>query len=306
MMHFIRVHPDHLREAAQILARQGAAVDSLGKELQRAIDGLDTWAWDGYSRARAGPLISRVGPESLHLAEQLEDLGRKLQHAAEEFEQVDTIIASPLTSVFERLSEYVEWGKGLKAALDGVTTILGAAIIAGQVREGTTYAGQVKIYGSQFLKGWAGLNRHLTHIKNANLPQHMAGRALKISPIGVLLEAGSELDENWKEYKGDPVKVGAGIVVDTVIGVGVTTLAMAAGTYAGATIGQVLIPIPGVGAIIGGAVGKLAAQWAVKHFQVDEKIENIRIGGRELDQFLVGTIDAALEPFVNAVASGFR
>lgn len=107
-MYFIRVHPDSLREAAQVLAYRSRSVAAIGEELQRAVHHLDLGAWDGWSRARAESLLSRVGPESRHLAEQLEDLSRKLARAADEFEQTDNFAANPWTSVFERISAFAE------------------------------------------------------------------------------------------------------------------------------------------------------------------------------------------------------
>jgi hypothetical protein len=59
----IQVHPESLREVARTFNRQSAAIQEIEEELCRAIGGLDTWAWDGRSRARAEPLLGRVGPE---------------------------------------------------------------------------------------------------------------------------------------------------------------------------------------------------------------------------------------------------
>lgn len=303
-MYSIRVPPDHLREAALVLASQKEAVRFIGEELQQAVGRLDTWAWDGHSRARVEPLLSRAGPESHHLAKRLEDLSRKLESAAEEFERVDSLVADPLTSVFEQISAGAEWVENLLNPVSTIQTAFAAGIIAALIQQGTTYAGQVKVYGPRQLKDWAGLSTHLTHIKAANLPLHMAKQALKVSVIDVLFEGGSELDENWKEYKGNLIKMGAGVAVDTAIGVGVTVAAGAAGAYIGAMIGTLILPGPGT--VIGGTVGKIAAQWVVKHSQIDEKIENIRIGGKELDQLVVDEVEASLEPFISAVASGFR
>lgn len=309
----IRVHPDRLREAARLLARQSASVAAIGEELQRSINRLNTWAWDGNRRAHAEAILSGVGPQSRHLAEQLEDLSRKLAHAADEFERVDTLIADPRTSAFEQLKAYVDWIGDWQSAVHTVQTLAAAPVIAALIRTGSTYRGQVKVYGPHWMKDWAGLSAHLTHIKATNLPKHMAKQALKVSAIEVLLEAGSELEENWKEYKGDPIKTGIGVAVDTAIGVAIGAAAEAGGAYVGAAIGQVLIPIPGAGAIIGGAVGRIAARWTVERFQIDEKIENIRIGDRELDQWaveqasgLVRNVEAQLKPFTRAVSSGFR
>jgi WXG100 family type VII secretion target len=281
----IQVHPESLREVARTFNRQSAAIQEIEEELCRAIGGLDTWAWDGHSRARAEPLLGRVGPEGRHLAGQLEELGRKLQHVAEEFERTDAIVADPLTPVFEGLSQWTEQASAFFEQFENLKTWFAVPLVAGLMVPGMTYAGQIKLYGPQWLKEWAGISSHLTHIKASNIPKHMAKSALHIGPLDVLFEAGSELDENWKEYKGDLRKAAVGVAVDTAIGVGITTLAGAGGAYIGAVIGQILIPIPGAGALIGGTLGRIAGTWLGG--QLAEKAENIRLGDQELDQWLV-------------------
>ncbi len=300
----IQVNPDSLREVARLFAHQREAIREIESELHRAMSGLDTWAWDGHSRARAEPLLGQVRPAGRHLAERLEELGEKLHRVAEEFERTDAVVADPLTPVFEKLSRGAEWVTSALGKYEIWQTVLSVPLVALMMKQGTTYAGQVKVYGPQWAKEWAGLSSHLTHIKATNLPTHMAKQAFRVAPVDVLLEGASEIDENWKEYKGNPRKAVIGIAVDTVIGAGLTTAFAAGGTYIGAAIGQALIPIPGAGALIGGTVGRIAGNWLGGW--LSEKVENIRIGDQELDQWAVDRIDAALQPFVKGVSSGFR
>ena len=71
----IRIDTEHVREIGRRLVSQGDRVSEIGRELQRAIGGLDTGSWDGHSRARAEPMLSRVRPESARVADRLDDLG---------------------------------------------------------------------------------------------------------------------------------------------------------------------------------------------------------------------------------------
>jgi uncharacterized protein YukE len=75
------------------LITEGDRVAETGLDLKRAMSGLDTWAWDGKSRRQAEPLLSRVGPASEAISQDLESLGRTLVHAADVFEQRDLTAA---------------------------------------------------------------------------------------------------------------------------------------------------------------------------------------------------------------------
>jgi uncharacterized protein YukE len=120
----IRIDTDRAREVGRRLVAEGDHLAEMAHELQRAIGRLDTWAWDGRSRRRAEPMLRRVRPESERVARDLENLGRKLAHVADVFEQVDrdTVRAiAPLPSLpsdwlpGERLPQ--DWGALIGAAI---------------------------------------------------------------------------------------------------------------------------------------------------------------------------------------------
>jgi WXG100 family type VII secretion target len=117
----ILVNTERVREVGQRLASESARVAEIGQELQHAIGSLDTGAWDGRSRWRAEPLLSRVQPESAHVADGLDELGRKLVRVADVFEQEDNTAARNLEGMpwvdFE-----VERGEVL-----GIATLVGVA-----------------------------------------------------------------------------------------------------------------------------------------------------------------------------------
>ena len=103
----IRIQTESVREAGQRFIAEGDHLAEIGQALQGAIGSLDTWAWDGVSRARAEPLLGRVRPESATVAEELERLGRTLVHVADAFEQEDNTAAGNLAGM-----PWVDWETG--------------------------------------------------------------------------------------------------------------------------------------------------------------------------------------------------
>ena len=115
----IRIDTDQVRETGRRFNTEADLLAQIGRELQSAIGSLDTGAWDGRSRARAAPLLNRVRPESEQAAEWLDELGRKLAHVADIFEQEDNTAAG---NVAEMPWVNFEVGGG---------AVLGAATVAG-------------------------------------------------------------------------------------------------------------------------------------------------------------------------------
>jgi uncharacterized protein YukE len=89
----IRIDTEHVRQVGGQFRARGRQIDEIGGELRGAMGGLDTWAWDGRSRARAEPMLNRVGGESGALADDLDRLGRMLQRVADTFEHQDNTAA---------------------------------------------------------------------------------------------------------------------------------------------------------------------------------------------------------------------
>jgi len=329
----IRVDTEHVRDVGRRLIAESDRLNEIGHELQGAIGGLDTGAWDGHSRAQAEPLLSRVRPESARVSEDLDELGRMLVRVADTFEQEDNTAAHNLEgmpwvdfeasgpvsgypgtgsawSLLDRVSEWAKWAQILK----GFPEIGASVLLAGGLTSGTTYIGQTIFHGGYGLKDLGGVSPYLTHIKDVNIPAHMAEKAFK-SEFGkgnILLEGLSEVGENWEEYKGHIPQVATGIVVDTLIGIGGAAIGAGAGTLLVGTIGGMFLGP--VGAVIGGKIGGVLGGWAGG--EVADHIEDIKIGGRELDQAVVETItgwgqagvqavDQALDSFVDSVARLF-
>lgn len=120
-MTHIRIDTEHVRDIGRLLVAQGDRLTEIGHVLQRAVEGLNTTAWDGRSRHQAEPLLDRVRPESTHVAEMLDLLGRKLLHVAETFEHEDTTAARNLDGM-----SWVDFEAAGGQVL-GVATAVGAA-----------------------------------------------------------------------------------------------------------------------------------------------------------------------------------
>jgi WXG100 family type VII secretion target len=318
----IRIRTEQVREVARRFDYVSTQLSETGAALRRAIHSLDTGAWDGRSRWRIETELGRVTPQCQDLSEELHHLGRLLDRVATTFEQQD---AQASTAVFNLpwdidLSAPLMLGVSVSGAgqdaFVAATDVIGGIFntssksaeklqdwedfrdisagfaIAGLLVPGATYPGQVIFKGAHDLKEWAGLSPYLTHIKAANLPSHMAKAAWKegFSKGNILLEGASELGENWEEYQGDTGKIATGVIVDTAIGVGCSAAGAWAGAAAGAALGSALGPVGTViGGKIGGVLGSRAGSWAA------EQLENVKVGDKELDQWLVDGISSSVE-----------
>lgn len=113
----IRINTQQAREAAQRLYAEADALERVIHSLNHAINSLDTWAWDGRSRAKAEPRLSQVTPAGREVAQALEDLGRKLRRVADTFEQEDAAAAGHLEGM-----PWVEFETGKGVVLGAMTT----------------------------------------------------------------------------------------------------------------------------------------------------------------------------------------
>lgn len=104
----IQLNTEQVRDVGCRVLTESAEIAETGRALYHAIDSLDTWAWDGRSRANAEPLLEQVRPQSGRLAEELERLGRLLQHVADRFENEDSTAAREL--------EGMPWVEGFQSS----------------------------------------------------------------------------------------------------------------------------------------------------------------------------------------------
>jgi surface antigen len=115
----IRIDTAFVQETARRLLASADRVSDLNQEIQQVIGSLDTWAWDGVSRSRAEPMLSRVRPMGDDLARELYTLGQLLERVVNVFEREDSTAAGHLTGM-----PWVDFG-------DRAGRVLGAATVAG-------------------------------------------------------------------------------------------------------------------------------------------------------------------------------
>jgi len=335
----IRINTEHAREVGRRLIAAGDRLAEIGHELQRAIGSLDTWAWDGVSRWRAEPLLSRVRPESAHVAEGLDALGRKLVRVADVFEQEDntaarklegmpwvdftltasaisTLPATPTLTTIEGLKDTKKGEE--KSFLDQVGEYLGYGEVVWE--GGKIFPLAIGLLGVKYMSGFSGnvlKDAWTLGIRNLTRTARDLNGPLGISSLGLALgtvgEVVGEIGENWEQHKGDPFKFGTSIVVETSLGVGLTLLGGAVGTFVGcALLGAVLGP-PGmviggkIGGVVGGYLGGKAADWEIipsgeQKVAIDDLfVETVTEG----IQTSVQVVDQALGLFVDSVAQLF-
>ncbi|MGB9777451.1 MAG: WXG100 family type VII secretion target [Anaerolineae bacterium] len=295
----IQVHPDSLREVARLFAHQSEAIKEIEGELHRAMSGLDTWAWDGHSRARAEPLLGQVRPSGRHVAERLEELARKLQYAANEFEATDTQAAQKFAPSSIRQAFPAESRFSLTAAMIGIWGSFSLSTISLTARGVRTLAVVDSVLNAPTLSGYTGVT---------DLALKGVIRAPKHWPfwVGVGGELIAEIGENWNEFGGDIPRVATVVVIESALGVGLSM----AGAFAFAWIGGAVGTAIGgpVGAVIGAKVGSIIGGWLGS--KAAEWLEQRPIGGQSAAQWVEDQIfqapgygvDRVLLPFVNSIA----
>ncbi len=312
----IRVNTESVRAAGRRLLAEAREIEQMRDDLERAIDGLDTWSWDGRSRWETEPLLNRVRPQGTQVANELERLGLLLRRVADTFEDEDRTAARNLEEM-----PWVEWETDGPDSSPSANNASDNSLpsekswlesLEGWLGTGATVWDGIKILpavasvlkapyvsgltGNIFKDAWALGAKNLTRgWRDLNQP-------IGFSPlvVGTIGEVVSEIGENWQEYEGDVAKVGLGIVVDTFLGVGGSLIGGSIGTFAGAAIGSVFGP---VGTVIGGKIGGMVGGWLGG--KAAEWVENIKIGDKELDQVIVDTAHNGLNNIVDKVLDFF-
>lgn len=136
----IRLNTQYAREVAQRLYAEADVLERMTDSLHRAIGSLDTWAWNGRSRVNAESRLNQVLPAGREVVQALEDLGHKLRHIADTFEQEDIAAAGHLESM-----PWVEFESGAGA-------VLGAATVAGMVTPAVMLASMPELAVTDFSK----------------------------------------------------------------------------------------------------------------------------------------------------------
>jgi len=103
----IRIDTQRVRDVGRQFRSNSDQINDINNALQSVINSLDTWAWDGRSRADAEPMLDQVRPESGNLGDGLERLGKVLLHIADRFENEDGTAARGLQEI-----SWMDFAKG--------------------------------------------------------------------------------------------------------------------------------------------------------------------------------------------------
>jgi WXG100 family type VII secretion target len=336
----MRIYPDEMRATASAVARLKDEARNVHRRLERSWRRLD-YGWQSYARENIDGYYRQVLREIERMILVLEQMQDALNRTARVILEVDHVSAAEfgLKETGAGVSAV-----GIETVAGSVIAG-GAAAVAGTARQGETiltpmgrgvesffesvggYSDYLKgasdsldtisdVWGVKHLSGLSGKPvkdvLQLTTgdlggaIKDFSQPIGKGNQVDNLVVVGAVCEVGSEIGENWQEYDGDPGKIAGGIVFDSAVGIGVSLGASAVGTFVGASLGT-LVAGP-AGTVVGGKLGGIAAGLLASHFEVDEKIEDIKIGGRELDDVVTGAVDTVIDTTVettfNAVEKG--
>lgn len=310
----IRIHTEQVRDAGRQFRAKSEQLSDIDSALQSAIGNLDTWAWDGRSRADAEPMLDQVRPESARIAQELDRLGQLLERVAERFENEDNDAARKIEGM-----NWIEFEDVTSDIPDTSSTInkigesqdedesLWKKISNGLEKFSTGFehwgeTGKMfKVLVAPTVSGLSGnWLKDALSLGGKNFTRGFGEDVIGIGGIGPLAEILSEIDENWKEYDRDVPKAAIGIVFDTWLGVGLPILGSTIGTTAGAAIGTA-IGGP-VGTVIGGKVGAIIGGWLGG--ECTEWVENWKIDGKELDQTVVEAVSGVTEKVGEAIGEG--
>jgi WXG100 family type VII secretion target len=337
----IRIDTERVRDVGRRFSSEGDHIDQINHELQQAIGNLDTWAWDGRSRAKAEPMLDQVRPESVRAANGLDELSRKLMLVAETFEQKDgnaaqnlggmpwvdfetkvsdtaafapkSDIKSDEKSFLERAGKVVEGGGEIGGWIGtGFDFAAAAFTVRGllSVKHVSGFSGNVLkdawvLGGKNIGRTWRDMAKtpvdDLFEVTDDFAEEADDLLGSAALVVGSVCEVVSETGENWQEYKGDPGKIAGGILFDSALGVSGSLVGGAVGTFALGAVGGAVFGPPG--AVIGGKVGGFVGGWLGG--EAAEWLENRKIGGRELDKIVADTVDRGIDAIVDGVASLF-
>jgi len=333
----IQVNPDELRALSAQLQRVAGDLHGLEGRLGQALNGLD---WEVCQKAGVEGQVAQAHSQAHALAARAEEMGRYLASKAQAFENADQQGVSGIGQVsiaYEEIQR--EWMQkvGMRYSLpiaevkrvlrlgEYLLPLASAAVIAASIRLGSSYAGQIIVDLPDFIRDFgvslrwireqAGLSGYLNHIKYTNIPSHFLKIGLGPSALIIALKWFTDI---W-EYKG--TRLVSAMAVDaalTLAPVGISFIASKGGAVLGAAIGQLLFPVPVVGAAVGGAagailggvVGNIVTQWVIDKYGVRGKaiewtdkelaqpaVEAMREGIQAVDRAMGSIMDSIISSY---------
>lgn len=189
------------------------------------------------------------------------------------------------------MNKYLQMGTLLNSdEMKWALTAIGTGVIVASLRAGTRYSGEIiinvpKVFsslkfiglGPRDLRVLAGLQAGTNHFKASNLPKLLGRAALIVTIATATIEIGAKWIQDFRTYQGS--KLASALLVDTALTlapIGAGLAGAKVGAIIGGTIGSIF-PGPGTiigaaaGALIGGAAASIAADWAIKHYDVRDK-----------------------------------
>lgn len=337
----IRIDTEHAREVARRLIAESERMTEMDRELGGAINGLNTGAWDGHTRYRAEPMLNQVQPESRHIAEELDTLGRKLLNVADTFEVEDSTAAQSFEGIgwvdFDTnsstastvtvstpsishkgvkgnadrtlLEQLGNAGGDLGLGMDVITTLPILGLLS--VKHMSGLSGKIlkdawSLGGKNLVRTWRDMSS--TSIDDLlegtmETPGNLKNWGAAALVIGSVCEVVSETGENWQEYDGDPGKFAGGLLFDSVLGIGASVAGGAGGTIVGAVIGGTLgSVVPFFGTSAGAVVGgKIGA--IAGGWIAGKKVEDLE-DVKVHGQELDKTVAGAVDRGLDAIADG--
>lgn len=293
-MPLLHMETDATQAVGQQLQQTASTLQQQSQQLVYVLQNLNG-EWQGASAAVFTGEMQLLLQQLNQLANNGQTLNQRLQREVDEWEQVavefGTGISGLLTSedmwisgtgdLFNSIqhklawladhSKWAELGLGLYG-FSGLHFVLGSS-----------YSGQVLVYGSRWSKDLAGVSGHLTHLQGSGMSTHLlrqAGQVTKIDAAFAFLQIIPQWMDNYHEYGDDPTKFAVANFVDTLavagVGLGAMYVGGAVGAKAGAVVGFAVGGPAGAaaGAVVGGIAGKFAASWMAEKWITEPFLES--------------------------------
>ncbi len=286
-MALLHMETERVHDSAQEMKRVADEISEAASNLQRSLNRLHA-SWSGSSASRFENDLNYTLRTLRNASDNGMHLSRRVHSEVQEWERIDNDGAARISadsSFHLRFADRLDSIGDYTWIFEGGLGFIGLGGL--RFIEGSTYANQVIIEGSQRAKDLAGVSSHLTHVKTGNLPGHIAAGAGKLTPIDLIgpgLRTGAQWIRDVDEYSDDPLRMVSAMQIDAAAIVVPTIAGAAVGGAVGAKVGGVVggaigaafggigaVPGAAAGAVIGGIVGKIAGSWiadeaAVKPF----------------------------------------
>ena len=281
----IRVQPEALQGLSRQLQQTARDLDGLAGRLGNAWRCLE---WEARQRSGLEGQVDDVRVRARSLAGQADSMAQYLARKAQAFQSADEQGIEPVRSAsqafvetmrpwlegpgtrysvpWNQINSIIRTGEVIKGKVeDYVIPAFAAVAVAGSLRAGTSYAGQVIINLPDWLRGFkglreirelAGLNGFLTHCKFTSIPGQFLKFGLPLSIPEIIAKWASDVGE----YRGDGTRMASAMMVDAALSLLPVLASFAASqlvTWSTAAIGTLLFP--GVGTAAGYALGTAIA-----------------------------------------------